>query len=169
MKRQHPRAADTLFVRLSVPDDITSLAERLRKADLDSLLAAGSTSAEKSLNDGLALSDICFTAVDRFDTPVFMFGTVPYDDETVAQVWLMASDEIDNHRRSLNKIAVHFLEVFHRKYHLLSNGIDCRNITHLRWLRWRGFHFVRTISGYGPGKLPFTEIASIRNASCVTQ
>lgn len=169
MKRQHPRSADTLFVRLSVPDDITNLAPRLRKADLDSILAAGSPSAEKSLNDGLALSDICFTAVDRYDTPVFMFGTVPCDDITVAQVWLMASGEIDNHKRSLKRIAAHFLEVFHRKYHLLSNCIDCRNANHLRWLRWRGFQFVRTVSGYGPGQLPFTEIASIRNASCATQ
>jgi hypothetical protein len=166
-QRPGPGEADTLTVRLSVPGDITYLAPRLRKTDLDSILAAGSPSAAKSLKDGLALSDICLTAIDECSAPVFMFGTVPYPrDHTVAQVWLMASDEIDSHRRALNRLAVRYLEVFHRKYRLLSNAVDCRNINHLRWLRWRGFHFVRTLTGYGPGKLSFTEITSIRKASC---
>lgn len=167
---QQPRlsSAVSLTVRPSVPQDIAYLAPRLRKADLDSILAAGSPSAEHSLATGIALSDLCLTAADEFDNPVFMFGTVPYTDATIAQVWLMASDDIDNHWRSLNRLAAEYLVVFHQKYHILSNAIDCRNTTHLRWLRWRGFHFIREVPGYGPGHLPFIEIASIRKASCAT-
>lgn len=163
-----PNTSASLTVRPSIPEDVAHLAPRLRKADLDSILAAGSPSAEKSLNNGLAFSDLCLTAVDEYGIPVFMFGTVPYQDITVAQVWLMASDEIDSHRRSLNRLAAHFLEVFHRKYHVLCNAIDCRSANHLRWLRWRGFHFIKTVHGHGPGQLPFTEIASIRKPSCAT-
>lgn len=165
-QRHKPRASVTLTVRPSAPQDIAYLAPRLRKADLDSILAAGSPSAEKSLNDGLAFSDLCLTGTDKLDNPVLMFGTVPYTDTTMAQVWLMASDEIDNHWRSLNRLAAEYLVVVHQKYHILSNAIDCRNATHLRWLRWRGFHSIREVPGYGPGHLPFTEIASIRNAAC---
>lgn len=71
-----PTASATLTVRPSLPEDVVYLAPRLRKEDLDSVLASGSPSADLSLIRGLVYSDLCMTAEDHSGTPVLMFGTV---------------------------------------------------------------------------------------------
>lgn len=48
------------------------------------------------------------------------------------------------------------------KFDTLFNVCDARNVVHLRWLRWMGFHLIRKIDHYGAHKVPVYEFARIR-------
>lgn len=168
MKRQQPRSVDTLSVRLSVPDDITYLAPRLRKADLDSLLACASPSAEVSLTRGLHYSDICLTALDDSDSPVVMFGTVPFpQDSSMGNVWFLTAGNSGIEPDRLIATANHYVEIFHEKYPILSSLMDCRDRSRKRMLRRCGFEFGNM--NRGPVGHNLQEAYKIRIDKCVSQ
>lgn len=156
-----------ITVRFSTPEDVAYLAPRLRKEDLEEIMAAGATSAEESLLDGLASPDACLTGVDEAGRPMLMFGTSPHPtDPMVGLVWLLASDEVLKHRTDFLRKSRQFMAIFNAKYPILMNFTDCRNTVHHRWLRWCGFHFINTVRGIGPGNHPFYEVVRVRNEQC---
>ncbi len=56
------------------------------------------------------------------------------------------------------------LDVVHavaRDYDTLFNVCDARNATHVRWLEWAGFKFIRKIDHYGAAQVPVLEFARI--------
>lgn len=158
-----------ITVRLSVPEDVQYLAPRLRKEDLDEVLAAGAVSAEQSLMDGLASPDACLTGTDEDGKPMLMFGTVPHPiDPLVGCVWLLASEEVLQHRTDFLRKSREYMDLFQHKYAILMNFTDARNTVHHRWLKWCGFIFINTVTGLGPGDHPFYEVVRIRKDPCVT-
>lgn len=158
-----------LTARPSTTEDVAFLAPRLRKEDVEEVLAAGGASMEESLTDGLLSPDGCFTAIDEDGRPVLMFGTVPHPAiPMVGFIWLLASEEITKHRLDFLRKTRPFVDHFHEKYQLLMNFTDCRNTVHHRWLRWCGFSFINTVKGLGPGDHPFFEVVKLRNEQCVT-
>lgn len=158
-----PTASASLTVRPSVPEDVVYLAPRLRKEDLDSVLASGSSSADLSLIRGLVYSDLCLTAEDQAGAPVLMFGTVvnPKDD-ALGHLWFLASDTLDACKPSLLREARRYVGTFLQKYAILSSFIDCRAPKRRRWLRSCGFEFVGSIVGPGPGEHTFQEAIKFR-------
>lgn len=153
-----------LTVRLSTEADVEFLATRLRQADLDELLAAGSKSAHEALTDGLRSPDPCLTAVDEEGTPVVMFGTAPHPlDPLVGCVWLLGSEAIHRHKASFLRQSIDYTRLFHGRYPVLMNFTDKRNTVHHRWLRWLGFVFLRTVPGYGEGAEPFLEFVRLHD------
>lgn len=168
MKRQPPRLPALLEVRPSVPDDVAYLTSRLRKADLESLVACASPSAEVSLARGLQHSDICLTALDDECLPVVMFGTVPYpQDSTVGNLWFLAADDLDIETKRLSATASHYVETFHGKYPILSSFMDCRDRSRKRILKRCGFDFGKIVKS--PGGWNFQEAFKIRSDACVIQ
>ncbi len=152
-----------ITVRPSIPEDVAFLAPRLRSEDLDEVLAAGGVSAETSLMDGLNSPDGCLTGTNEAGEPMLMFGTSPCPWEPlVGAVWLLASDEVLNHRRDFLRKSIQFMDRFNQKYPILMNFTDCRNTVHHRWLKWCGFSFINTVKGFGPGDHPFYEVVRLR-------
>lgn len=168
MKHKPPPSPARFEVRQSVPDDVTYLAPRLRKADLESLVACASPSAEVSLARGLQHSDICLTALDDEGLPVVMFGTVPYrQDSTVGNLWFLSADDLRTDAERLTATANHHVEIFHGKYPILSSFMDCRDRSRKRMLQRCGFDFgkiAKSASGHN-----FQEAFKIRSAACVIQ
>lgn len=167
VKRKTPPSPARLEVRPSVPDDVTYLAQRLRKADLESLVACASPSAEVSLTRGLRHSDICLTALDDKGRPAVMFGTVPYpQDSTVGNLWFLAVDDLDTHVGRLTVTARHYVETFHGKYPILSSLMNSRDHIRKRMLRLCGFDFGNITCG--PLGHNLQEAFKIRIDQCVT-
>ncbi|MDR6816269.1 hypothetical protein J2X76_001423 [Neorhizobium sp. 2083] len=163
-----PTASATLTVRPSVPEDIPSLAPRLRKEDLESVLASGSRSAEASLTNGITYSDLCLTAIDEAGSPVLMFGTVPHPhDATVAHLWFLGSNDLDTYGSALIRECQRYLGIFHRKYPLLSCFVDHRASVRGRWLHSCGFTITGTITG--PEGHPFHETIRLRSDQCANR
>jgi hypothetical protein len=150
-----------LETRLSRPEDVTYLAPRLRDADRQELLAAGASSPEQSLQEGLKLSKSCVSIVDDQDNAVAMFGVCPSPDEGVGFIWLLGSDDIKQNKTRFLRRSKQWIETFHQEFPVLTNFVDQRNEVHLLWLRWLGFKFLRTVNAPGPGNLPFYEFARI--------
>ncbi len=168
VKRKPPPSPARLEVRPSVPDDVTYLAPRLRKADLESLVACASPSAEVSLTRGLRHSDICLTALDDKGRPAVMFGTVPYpQDSTVGNVWFLMANDLDIETERLSATASHYVETFHGKYPILSSFLDCRDRPRKRMLQRCGFDFGKIAKS--PSGHNFQEAFKIRSAACVIQ
>ncbi|WHO21370.1 hypothetical protein G6L90_14470 [Agrobacterium tumefaciens] len=168
VKRKTPPSPARLEVRPSVPDDVTYLAPRLRKADLESLVACASPSAEVSLTRGLRHSDICLTALDDKGRPAVMFGTVPYpQDSTVGNVWFLMADDLNIETERLSATASHYAETFHGKYPILSSFMDCRDRSRKRILKRCGFGFGKIAKS--PGGWNFQEAFKIRSTACVIQ
>lgn len=155
-----------LTARPSTPEDVAYLAPRLRKEDVEEVLAAGGVSVEGSLMEGVLSPDGCFTAIDEESRPVLMFGTVPHPiDQLVGCIWLLASEDISKHRLDFLRKTRPFVDHFHERYPILMNFTDCRNTVHHRWLRWCGFSFINTVKGLGPGDHPFYEVVRLRTTN----
>lgn len=151
-------------LRPSTHEDARALAPRLRKDDLNELLAAGYPNAEASLMDGVNSPDGCTTVDVEGLGPVLMFGVGPHPyDSLVGGVWLLGSDDIARIRFPFLRQCRGVIEGFHEKYPVLMNYTDHRNALHHRWLKWCGFVFINTVPGNGPGNLPFYEFVRVRN------
>lgn len=137
-------------VRLSTAEDVTALAPRLRPADVQELLAAGSPSALAALQSGLDLSRPCLSIVDDQDRVVTMFGVVPSGDPLVGFVWLLSSDALDHHKIKFLRHSREWLTHLHSHHPVLANMVDARNTVHIKWLQWLGFTFVaeRLVGGH---------------------
>ncbi len=163
-----PPSPAHLEVRPSVPDDVTYLAPRLRRADLESLVACASPSAEVSLTRGLRHSDICLTALDDGGLPVVMFGTVPYpQDSTVGNLWFLSADDLRTDAERLTATANHHVEIFHGKYPILSSFMDCRDRSRKRMLLRCGFGFGKIVTS--PSGHNFQEAFKFGSETCVIQ
>jgi hypothetical protein len=149
-------------VRLSTYEDAASLAPRLRPADVQELLAAGSTSALEALNDGVRYSQPCLSIVDMEDTVVTMFGVTPSGNPDVGFAWLLSSDALDKHKIKFLRQSKVWLEYLHSRHPLLTNYVDARNVVHIAWLRWLGFRFLREVQ-MGSGNHTFYEFARIHH------
>lgn len=153
-----------LEARPSRPADISSLAPRLRKADLDELLAAGYGNAEAALMEGFLSPDGCTTVIRPDGEPIMMFGVAPHPhDDLIGCVWLLGTDDIARNGVTFLRHSRQFIDRFHEKYPVLMNFTDCRNAVHHRWLRWCGFMFINMVPGRGPGNHPFYEFVRVRN------
>lgn len=153
-----------LSIRPSTLEDVNFLSTRLREADREDVLAAGSESPEASLLAGFRMSDECSTVTDSEGTPIFMFGVIPLEtDPSVGCIWLLSSDEIEKHQVEFLRRCRPFVDHLMKNYRVIGNFTDCRNKLHHRWLRWCGFKFYGTVQGRGPGSLPFYDFARTRD------
>ena len=145
--------------RQSIYEDCIYLAPILRFADKREILDGTGMPPYNALVKGYVSSEVCFTIVDKENTPVGMFGV----SENGA-IWLLASDNIQKIRFSFLRESRKVVELLNQKYRTLWNYVDCRNELHLRWLKWCGFKFIRQLK-YGVNQKPFYEFIRI----CATQ
>lgn len=144
----------SLTVARSVAEDPERLAPYLRQVDRDEVMAAVGIEPLEALRIGYDMSADPQTIVAEDGVPVAMFGVTPIAPG-IGSPWLLGSGLIEERwvefvRRSRDE--------FHRlraDWGLLTNFIDERHTSNIRWLRWLGFHMAERVPHYGVGRLPF--------------
>lgn len=134
----------------------------MRIEDAQEVWASSHDTPLKALLHGYIYSEECYTIYRIKDgLPVAMFGYTRVDP-LHGGIWLLGSKELENHPVRFLKESKYWLNHIQESVPLLFNVVDCRNTTHIRWIEWLGFSFIRTIQEYGPDRLPFIEFARMR-------
>lgn len=113
-------------------EDANQLAPLLRDEDVREIRDANGSTPLESLTHGVTLGTRCYTVADS-DQPVAMFGVMPN-----GAVWLLASENLLEHRRQLVRESRRWLREMHRSFPVLWNYVDTRNRAHVRFLEWLG-------------------------------
>ena len=98
--------------------------------------------------------------------PVAMFGCNKLTDE-IGGAWLLATDGIYSNKRDFIIKSREMLDLFHTRYDYLTNFIDTRNTTSIKWLRSMGWVTVQQLPEYGVGRKPFVQMLSHRGVTNV--
>ena len=150
----------SLEVRAARPEDAAALAPRLRAADLREIAAATGEAPLEVLARGIAWSAPALSAIDPGGRVVAVFGVVP-DDRGGGLIWLLGSDDLVRHPRTLVKAGRAWLDRMQERYPRLWNHVDTRNEVHVRWLLRCGFEVVRTEEAHGVEGRPFHEVERV--------
>ena len=149
-------------VRPTQPTDASWLAPRLRTADKNEIDALVGLSHQEALQVSSGASVAPFTIVDAHDLPIAMMGchrdaSIPW----VGYIWLLGSNGITDIRIPFLRQSKLWLPVLGQPFRVLTNVVDERNKTHIKWLRWIGFTFVKRHEQMGVQKRPFYEFIRI--------
>jgi hypothetical protein len=103
------------------------------------------------------------TMIGRDGRPMGMWGVVPQRSD-VGAIWMLCTDDLVRDRlnsmRFLREAKVH-LDQVQRRYKVLFNLADARNVVHIKWLRWMGFTFIASHPNHGTEGRLFYEFARI--------
>lgn len=149
-----------LIPRLATMEDVDYLAPRLRQADLDEIQAASGRCPREVLLQGLEVSEPAFVGADEWGTPIVMFGACTHEPG-LAAVWLLSTDDLYNHRISFLRQSRKGMDAVNRKWPVLFNYCDARNVVHINWLRGLGFTFIARHEHYGVERRPFLEFVRV--------
>lgn len=134
----------------SKAEDVYELTNKLRAEDVMECQAAGHTPAEALMN-GYTYSEICLTAKVKGKAEA-MFGVCSVNQpKGFGVVWYLGSNESFNYPISLVKKGRKYVKEWLKKYTVLFNCVDKRNVRHIEWLKRLGFTFTQPItmpSGY---------------------
>lgn len=123
----------------AVDDHIATIAERMRQADRDEVLASGGRSPAEALSRSLAKSSQAWTAIVG-GQPEVIFGVG--DLNVLARVgcpWLLGTDAVSVNYRLFLRHSIRWKEQLLSRYDILRNAVDDRNEVSKRWLQWMGF------------------------------
>jgi hypothetical protein len=136
--------------------ELADLATRLKHDDVEELKAASGRTPEEVMADlaehGYGMIGAYF---DNKLEAVFGVNKNGYP-EGMAAVWLLSSDALKHHAKSLLKISRDYLDAW-QCYGTLFNFVDARAVRSLRWLKRVGFKFTY-IPSHGTQGLPFVLI-----------
>lgn len=125
-----------------VPADashIASIAERMRAADVDEVMAASGRTPHEALEISLRKSAIAWTALID-GRPEIMFGAGDLNVLTLtAAPWLLGTDAVAQNYRAFLRGSLDWRDQLLGRYAVLRNVVDDRNEISKRWLRWMGF------------------------------
>lgn len=144
-------------VRKADTYDVAWIATRLRPEDAAELQAATPGEAlDDLLYTGLMSSDPCYV-LEHFEDPVLIFGVAPHHEyPQIGVVWAVGTTGIHKVRREIVKYTKEWLKKIQGDYEYLTNYVDTRNKTHIRWLQWAGAEFHQTLVHPTSG-VPFME------------
>lgn len=128
----------------SEAEDIFILKDNLRAEDIAECKATGYTPLQ-SLLDGYVFSDECFTIKIK-DKVEGMFGVSSYKQpEGCGLIWCLCSDILTHYPIAFVRKGRYHIKEWLKKYKILWNSVDKRNITHINWLKHIGFTFTEEI------------------------
>lgn len=86
--------------------------------------------------------------VNPAGTPVGICGIAAGHSPDDKQVWMLATDELLEHRTLFLRESRRWIDSYADRY-ALWNWVDVRNIEHIHWLQWLGCAFpAKRISDY---------------------
>ena len=149
-------------VRPTQPTDASWLAPRLRTADRNEIDALAGIDHLEALQMAADASVIPFTIVDTQDHPIAMMGcTRDVNIPWVGYIWLLGSNRIVDIRNTFLRQSRMWIPALGQPFKVLANVVDERNKTHIKWLRWIGFTFVKRHEHMGVQERPFYEFIRI--------
>jgi hypothetical protein len=124
-------------IRSICTEDIDRLLDiKLRKSDCDEARAAlGLDSIDALL---FSISESSWTKVIEADGEIIgVFGLVKTNSMGVP--WLVGTDKLTKYKRDLMRIPKQVIKDMLKECGVLSNFVDVRNVTTIRWLKRLGF------------------------------
>jgi hypothetical protein len=143
--------------------DIPYVAEYMRDEDVAEVQAFSGNTPQESLLHSFFRGDPCMTMIGRDGRPMGMWGVVPQEG-SLGTIWMLCTDDLARDR--LNSIwflreARNHLDQVQRRYKVLFNLADARNVVHIKWLRWMGFTFISSHPNFGTEGRLFHEFVRI--------
>jgi hypothetical protein len=135
-------------------DHLQFIADNMRKADVDELMAMSGSTPQEAIEKSLGSSDWCFVGLaDEVPMCAFGVGTVSLLSR-VGVPWLLGTKAIETHYRAFARGSVMWRDYMKARYDMLVNAVDARNTLSKRWLMWLGFTLSEAVP-MGVSKLPF--------------
>ena len=137
-----------ITMRLPTDQDIIELADTLRQTDRDELAVVCAYSAREAVLKSVLATDPDFLFAAHADGKLLCIGgaSSPSLLSPVGVPWLLATDEMNKYTQRLTKDAKRGLRMMLEKWPILTNVIDARNKTTIRWLKSIGFEFKDTFA-----------------------
>jgi hypothetical protein len=139
-------------------DDVRRIACHLRPEEaLEIEASTGGMDPEQALLESLLRS--CWSWIVRDDDgPLVLFGVSVaslMDERTF--VWAIPNQRVSEHRIALARASRGVIAELVKAFGPLTNWVDARHTTSLRWLRWLGAE-IEEPQPFGPLGLPFHKI-----------
>lgn len=137
--------------------EILYIAEHLREADKQEIIAALGKHPREALLEGCLTAKICLMFIDPNGTPTGLFGIMEDPFRSGAVAWMVSTPGIERYSVAFLRRCRGWVHTLAQEFGVLWNYVDARNTVHLRWLRWMGF----TLEGpvpYGVQGLPFYKL-----------
>ncbi len=152
-------------IRVATEEDVEYLAPRLREADKAELAAGFGLTSYQALMESYRASDPPYVGVDDDDVPVLMFGVAPIAPK-LGSVWMLSTDDIYKHIRVFLRQSRATLDGFNKRWPVLFNYCDERNVAHILWMKKLGYTFIARHPTFGVARTPFLEFVRVK---CVSQ
>ncbi len=144
----------------STLDDVFSLENRLRLADINEVKALGSN-PRKALLMGYIYSDECFS-VWANNKVIGMFGVSSWElPKGFASIWFLGSKECKDHPVTFVKEGIKYTKEKLLKYDILVNCVDARNTDSLKWLKAIGMNLSSSIFHNGYEFIQFYKVKGV--------
>lgn len=157
----HHAIPENVTIRPATISDCTSVASRLRAEDVAEAAAGSGLPAEYAMKICLMYDrGVRVACIDG--RPEMIFGCS--GDDFVGRPWMLATPLpfTPQWSRVFLRASADVVENdWQARFPLLTNFVDARNVSHIRWLRWLGFVFVRRDPVHGVAGIPFLEFVRI--------
>lgn len=123
-------------------DDLGYLAQQLRAADRQELAATHGAGLDllRCLQTAVSASEQAWVAVTAWGEPIAVFGVAPVSLlGGIGCPWMLGSDAVDQYAREVVTLSRRHVAQWSRRYPLLFNYVDARNLRSIEWLRRTGF------------------------------
>lgn len=157
----HRAIPENVTIRPATLSDCTILASRLRAEDEAEVSAGSGLPAEYAMKLGL-LNDPAVSVACIDGQPEMIFGCS--GDDLTGQPWMLATPLpfTPKWSRVFLRASADVVENdWQARFPILTNFVDARNESHIRWLRWLGFVFIRRDPLHGVAGIPFLEFVRI--------
>jgi len=131
--------------------DVPALADRVRSADRDEIMASHGLSPLAGLMLAVHASEGPRTALVDGEV-MAIFGVAP--DDAGAQPWLIGAEGIELFHVPFLRRSRAWVREAKARHGLLKNWVDARNTVSIRWLGWLGFE-IGEAQPHGFCRLPF--------------
>ena len=140
-----------------VLDDLGYLAQHLRDADRQELAAVHGVGLDllRCLQTAVRSSEEAWVAVTAYGEPIAVFGLAPVSLlGGIGCPWMLGTDVVDLYAREVVRLSRQHVARWSRRYSLLFNYVDARNLRSIEWLRHTGFTILPA-QPYGQHGEPF--------------
>lgn len=135
-------------------DHISSIAARMRPADVEELRVSTGRAPDEALRYSIGRSDMAFTVMfDGVPETIFGCGPSSYLSREGCP-WLLGTDALERNYRHFLRGSIFWVRKMREEYTMLRNAVDDRNEISKRWLSWLGFELGDTVP-MGYERMPF--------------
>lgn len=135
-------------------EHIAPVAERMRQADQDEVMAASGQSPREALEQSVTLSYRAWVASVDGD-PLALLGMASRSLVSGTGIpWLLGTDAVESNPMAFLRASRRVMPALIEGVRYMENRVDARNELSVRWLRWLGFT-LEPAEPWGVAGLPF--------------